>query len=123
MQGAIQNFLQQNPRNKIIITQEDIEGFEYLNMGLELAVRLKDTKPSRHFSLEAKSKIDTLVKNFTVEHPLFGRSIAIKNPGILLEPELNFNFPAFLENNTRDSLLILTWNGEIEGKTLYFLTK
>lgn len=123
MPGEIPDFLKENPRNKLIISNNELDGFVYLDIGKKLASRLKTIRLDRRISLKAESVINELIREAEKIHPQFGKYFAFKNPGILLEPELKFNLISFLENYSRDTILMVCWPGEIRGKTLHFLTE
>lgn len=123
MPGSIPDFLDQNPRNKIIISNKEIFDFSYLNIGEELAMILKDKNLTRRLPLIAETEIQKLIDKNVILKPALGKLIAIKNPGILLEPELKFSFISFLENFSRDTIIVLCWPWEIKGKTLFYLSE
>jgi phage pi2 protein 07 len=123
MQGSIPDFLDQNPRNKIVISKSELPDLQYLNIGEELAMILKDKSLTRRLSLIAETEIQKLIDKNVISNPALGKLIAIKNPGILLEPELKFNLLSFLENFSRDILIVMCWPGEIREKTLFFLSE
>jgi len=55
---------------------------------------------------------------------LYGEKfIAIRNCGILLQKELKIDFISFLNSHSKNQLLIIYWEGEIENDKLYFLSK
>lgn len=114
-------YLQQQPRNKLIISREGLEGMNYCNVGTNVAEALIDIKFSKNFSLRAKSKISEIIENAKYEHPIMGSTLPMENIGILLEPELKFNLVTFLETTTQDLVVVLKWPGVINNKRLFFL--
>ncbi len=51
------------------------------------------------------------------------RVLILDNPGILLEPQLQINFPMLLERYSRSQVLIIQWPGEIALPWIFFLSK
>lgn len=121
MPEQILAYLQQQPRNKLIISKEGLDGVNYCNVGTEVAEALIDLKSTKNFSLRAKSKISEIIENAKYDHPVLGMVLPLENIGILLEPELKFNLVTFLENTTQDLVVVLKWPGVINNKRLFFL--
>lgn len=114
-------YLQQQPRNKLIISREGLDGVNYFNVGAEVAEALIDLKSTKNFSLRAKSNISKIIENAKYDHRVLGRILPLENIGILLEPELKFNLVTFLETTTQDLVVVLKWPGVINNKRLFFL--
>jgi hypothetical protein len=123
MLEEIITYLQLQPRNKLIVSSEKLKDLIYCDIGLEVANSFVDVPISKHFSLRAKTVISQIIASAEIDHPLLGRILALENLGILLEPELKFNFVDFLENTSKDIAVILNWDGEINNKKIYFLNQ
>ncbi len=121
MLEQISAYLQQQPRNKLIISRKGIDGVDYCNVGTEVAEALIDLNFTKNFSLRSKSHISGILENAIYNHQVLGRILALENVGILLEPELKFNLVAFLENTTRDLVVVIKWPGAMNTKRLFFL--
>lgn len=123
MNSKIRSFLKLNPRNKLVVIS-DKELFEWLgwiNVGNLLSQDINIADKKIIFKINQLLD-DIIVKNKT-QHEEFSETIAIENIGILLEPELKFNFEKFLNDYSQNNALILKWDGEIDTNQLYFLTK
>lgn len=74
-------------------------------------------------SLKAKALLDNLLASAIVNHSDFGKILAIRNLGILLEHELKIDLIQLFSKYSQNNGLLVLWEGEIEGNNLYFLNK
>lgn len=113
----IDDFLKLNPKNKLVFTKSETAGFVFTDMGHEMSVRLvEQTTPS----IAAAATFETVAAKGMKHHPDFGKYLAIKNIGILFEPELRLNLRMLFESISHDTLLIVCSNGIIQNETFYF---
>ena len=113
-------FLDTEPKNKIVFCNQS-EGA--IDLGDELSNRIKPHLKHKRLSMKTKDLIDELVQSNIKTSAEIGKYIAIKNLGILFEPELKINFEHFLKTYSSDNTLIIDWPGEISSNHLYFLSK
>lgn len=120
----IVSFLNSYPRNRLIISKNhfNLEEINWMDIAKLLALELSNLDKSKIVFRINQLLDDIIVKNKT-QHEEFSETIAIENIGILLEPELKFNFEKFLNDYSQNNALILKWDGEIDTNQLYFLTK
>ena len=123
MINQIVNYLRLNPRNKIIISESEIDGVKYFDVGLEFAKVLIDFPPSKHFALKANMELGKLLDGAGFNFKDHTPALAIKNIGVLLESELKIDFLSLLNTHSREKALFLKWDGEILGDDLYFLSR
>ena len=119
----IQSYLHSNTRNKLLFYRGKIYDVEYLNVGIELSKLIRPFLNKRHFSLKAMNILDKLLQSYIIKHSDLGNVLALSNMGILFEEELQIDFFALLDRYSKNSGLILDWQGEIEDGKLYFLEK
>ncbi len=117
------DFLKNKSRNKLIITEKQLDYITFFDIGLNYAKELSlfalKNKNSYSIDFDILSK---LVSENTQSNELFGRFLAIKNTGILFEDALKINFQQFITSNSQNYALILLWEYGIEGGFLKFGT-
>lgn len=121
--SRISDFVSQIPRNRLVIIKEGIDDIQFLNIDDVLSQSFADIIEHTQFSLKAKDIIVQLLDQKTETHTELGKYLAISNVGILLEKGLKFDFKTFLDTYSNDQVLLLKWEGLVESKKLYFLTK
>jgi hypothetical protein len=119
----IASFIKNNPRNKLVISSRELENFEYLDVGLELSKVLSLVDLDKVSTNQLLEYFDGLVKDHVFQNRDFGYVLALKNVGILFEPQLVLNFTTFVERTSQNVLVVLNWRGVVDGKKLYFLSK
>ncbi len=121
MNNIIQ-FVNTHPRNRLIIVQKDFVDVPYIDIGKSLSIRLQGIPEESLSNITVKflDEIVDLNLQYSVE---FGNYIAIENIGILLEKELKIDLKNTLQKYSRDTTLIIKWEGEIEDSKMYFLSK
>ena len=122
--GELIEFVQGSSRNKLVISKQKMEGFEFIDIGKEFSMELGSIPVhDDRFSLKAKDLLYSLIQRLETYSDFTGRYIALTNLGILLEPELRLNFLEFIQSVSQTYPLILHWDGVIENDTLIFKTK
>lgn len=87
-----------------------------IDIGKHIAKYIHGLKSKKRLHLKVGEYLDILLENPS-------EIIMIKNLAILFEAELKLDIPAFFNKYSKNQVLIIEWLGEIEGNTLYFLTK
>jgi hypothetical protein len=121
--NTIVDYLRPNPRNKIIIYQNDNWELSATDIGWHLSAYFHNSKEGNNLPMVASKKLSEILHDARYHHPVFGNTLAITNIGILLEPALKLNFPGFLDNFSQNNSLFLHWPGESDAESLYFLAK
>lgn len=118
----IAQFIKIKPRNRLVIVNDDSVDVKYMDIGNKLSKQLR-CEIDKNISLKALMALDKILElNLKYSEDL-GNFLAIKNIGILLENDLKIDFRMILEKYSRDTTLIVKWEGEIEPSSLYFLSK
>jgi len=112
----ISTYLQQGTRNKIVFCKDDIEGIQFVNVGMELA-SLLDKQPVLISGVET---IYRQVLNKSQQDKDIGIYLAIENIGILFEPELKIDIRSILSNFSKNQILIVKTEALIDNDNLYF---
>lgn len=117
------NFKHAQDRNKLVLHRDVIHQIESVDVGLLLAQIIYALPAGSNLSLRVWKQLKASLNDKYRFHQDYGRFLALKNPGILFEPELNLDVTALLADLSRNELLFLQWDGEIERDTLYFLSR
>lgn len=104
----------QNTRNKLVFCDHNIDELHFVDVGFELSLRLSLS------SLDDDSALADLFEQ-TSYHDKIGSYLAISNIGILFEPELKFNIRNILDSYSKNNVLIIQSDAEIQNGTFYFL--
>ena len=123
MMKEIVDFINSQPRNKIIIYTDDLDELEPIDVGKCISAEIYTMLDDKRLSLKAKMKIEEFFSNNMVNHSLYGQSLTISNLGILLESDLKIDIVKLFDNFSINNLLFIKWDGEIEENNLYFLSK
>lgn len=96
------------------------QGVTVINIGKELAEKLKMLNNTKFITVEALQLLRELFKkkeDDTQNNPIF----AIYNLGILLEPTLDLAVTKILADISRDKVIIIIWNHLVkDGSILYW---
>ena len=119
----IQKYLSFQSRNKLVIQKHNLDIVETINVGSLVAEAISNFLDDKKLSLKVTNIIEEIFEVSKVKHQDLGRILAIKNLGILFEPELKIDFLSLIDKYSRTNALFIQWEGEIENNTLYFLSK
>ena len=119
----ILSFLKTQSRNKVVFYIEGIKDITEIDLGTELSQVLYNLYDLTKLSMKVLHELELIMNKATIEHELFGRSLAISNLGILFEPELKVDLKSLLEKYSNTNVLFVKWEGEIDYENLYFLSK
>jgi hypothetical protein len=109
---------------KLVLSNKELQGISYVDVGKLFSEKLQtEFSEDKFFAIKARERLVEIFNRSRITHESLGSYLALKNLGILFEPELKMNFIEFILSNTRDSVLILKWPGEIEANRIYFLSK
>ena len=123
MTEAIHEFLSSGSRHKLIVCSSELDGLSYADIGQLLSLKIKSESTASKISLIAQSELEEIMTNSTHMHENLGVYIALKNLGILLEPDLKLDFTAFLSRYSATNPLFIQWKGAIKQDKLHFLTE
>ena len=118
----IQTYLSSNSRNKILIYQNQLNEINPIDVGCKISAAITPFLNDKRLSFKVSKIMDDIFNSSIINDKNYGRLVAIKNLGILLEPELKFDILQLLDKHSRTNALFIQWDGEIENDNLYFLT-
>ena len=121
--NTILTFIEQYPRNKIVFYKERLLDITPIDVGQLLSQSLFNFNNERQLPMKAYDEINRIFDKAVLDHPNFGKTLAIANLGILFEPDLKQNFKTIIDSHSTNNLLLIEWEGEIESNALYFMSK
>lgn len=123
MRERIAQFLSYNPRNKVIFVASLDSHLKSVDMGFELASRIKSHLSSPHLSMIAQDCVSAILKANKLTDDVIGEYVAISNWGILFEPDLKFDILSLFENYSKNSSLILVNCGQADSEYFHLVSK
>ena len=123
MTKAIHEFIGSGSRHKLIVCSTELDGLSYTDIGKSLSLKIKSESTASKISLISQSELEKIMNDSTREHSDLGAYIAIKNLGILLEPNLKLDITAFFSRYSATNPLFIQWRGAMKQNKLHFLTE
>lgn len=123
MKEELQQFIHSHPRNKLVFTQKKITELIYIDLGIILSQLITPRLEDKRIGLIASDMINKIISENIAESPMWGKYIAVKNIGILFEPQLQLNIRSIFESISKEMLLFIQFEGTIHNNKLYFLTE
>lgn len=119
----ILSFLKTQSRNKIVFYRNSINDIPEIDIGTELSQVLFNLNDLTKLPMKVSLELENMLNTATIDHEIYGRTLAISNLGILFEPELKVDFNNLLEKYSNTNALFVKWEGAIDNENLYFLSK
>lgn len=120
---TVLSYIESFSRNKIVFYKEPLLDIIPIDVGKLLAQSLFNFNNENRLPMIATEEIDKILSEAVLEHPNFGKTMAIANVGILFEPDLKQDFIRIIDNHSTNNLLLIEWEGEIENNAIYFMSK
>ena len=117
---ALKDYIDRRARHNLIFVRSEIEGLEYVDVGKELAEALAVQTDAGMLPLLADKKLDAILERHTQEMMGRGQYVAVRNLGILFEPELALNVHAKISEWSREKALIVKLEGNIVDDEFHF---
>lgn len=119
----ILSFLKTQSRNKIVFYRNSINDIPEIDLGTALSQVLFNLNDLTKLPMKVSLELENMLNTATIDHEIYGRTLAISNLGILFEPELKVDFNNLLEKYSNTNTLFVKWEGAIDNENLYFLSK
>lgn len=87
-----------------------------VDLGFELASFIHNNESPGYLPF-----IKELISKNTFSHLTLGKIVYLRNIGILFEPDLGLDVSLFFTNLSRNTFLLLDWNGQMKYPYMYFL--
>lgn len=114
---ALKGYIDPHARHNLIFVSGEIEGLEYVDVGKELANVLANHSDA---AMVADQELNAILDSHTHEADGIGRYVAIRNLGILFEPELALNVHDKLAGLSKEKILIVNMEGCISDDEFQF---
>ena len=121
MNNKILKFIAGHPRTTIILTRYPLDGFVWVDLGREFSKLLQPILGHKLMQALAMENLESFIVDNTEELPIVGEYIALRNTGILFEPELQIDIRNFLEQWGKNQMVLfqLSPNAQIEDDRVY----
>lgn len=119
----IKSYISSQSRNRIVLHDQIIPDLVYLDLGRELSEAIFNLKNPNKISLRASLELEKILERSTQNHDKYGVCLAISNVGVLFEPELKLDFSGILDKYSKNNVLFVKWEGEMDSEHLFFLSK
>lgn len=117
---ALKDYIDHLARHNLIFVRCEIEGLEYVDVGKELAEALAVQTDAGMLPLLADKKLDAILERHTQEMMGRGQYVAVRNLGILFEPELALNVHAKISEWSKEKALIVKLEGNVVDDEFHF---
>jgi len=104
----------------IVLADHELEGFVYFDVGIAVAEAIKDSLSSSNLAPTADAKVRKILTKHSQKTPEGHRYVALKNIGILFEPQLQLNLANIFTEQSKNQTLIIASPGKIVGKEFLF---
>ena len=104
----------------MVFTKGCMDGYEYLDIGLELSAHIEDIIGDRRLSMRVQDMLNDILQSHMGKSEDFGEYIALTNLGILFEPLLKIDLEGFLNRWSQNTVLFMAiGKGVVENNRLY----
>lgn len=103
----ISKYLSVGLRHKLFLVSSQDHDLNFVDIGFNLSKAIENKLDNKHLSLLADEKLEELIKSNVVSHPEIGKYVAIRNIGILFEPDLKLDLRAKFDSWAKSYVLIV----------------
>ena len=119
----IAQYLSVELRHKLFFVSSQDNDINFTDIGFHPSKAIENSLDNKHLSLFADEKLEEIIKDNITESPEIGKYVAIRNIGILFEPELKLDLRAKFDSWAKSYVLIVDVNeGMIINNTFYLTT-
>ena len=119
----VASYINRQSRNNLLFTAKEIEGVSYVDVGRLLAEQIENNLQNKRLGMIAEDALKMILSQGSCKNEQIGEYLAIKNIGILFEPALHLDVKTILKNWSRDHVLLVMLEGEIQNGLFYLSTK
>lgn len=103
----ISKYLSVGLRHKLFFVSSQDHDVKFVDIGFNLSKAIENNLENKYLSLLADEKLEELIKSNVVSNPEIGKYVAIRNIGILFEPELKLDLRAKFDSWAKSYVLIV----------------
>ena len=119
----IASFVNRQSRNNLLFTTKEVEGVNYVDIGRQLAEKIENHLQNKRLGMIAEDALNKMFSLGSCRNEEIGEYLAIKNIGILFEPALHIDVGTILKKWSRDHILVVMLEGEIQNGIFYLSAK
>lgn len=123
MRDKIAQYLNYDPRNKLIFAPSLDRHLQSVDVGFELAKSIENDLSSPHLSMIAEECLNAILRRAIKNDPIIGDYLAVANWGILFEPALNLNLVSIFDSHSKSSTLVLVNCGQADYENFHLVSK
>lgn len=123
MREKIAQYLNYNPRNKLIFTPHADPRLQTIDVGFKLARLIQDDLESCHLPMVAEDNLNSLLRKSLANDDVIGNYVAIENWGILFEPALKLNLVSIFDSHSKSNTLILVNCGQADYDNFHLVSR
>lgn len=103
----ISQYLSVGLRHKLFFVLGQNHDINFADIGFYLSKAIENNLDNKHLSLFADERLEELIKDNVISNPEIGKYVAIRNIGILFEPELKLDLRAKFDSWAKSYVLIV----------------
>ena len=116
----LKSYITAGNRHKLLFIKSDIEGVEYVDIGKQLSDVIEPFLEKKRLPLLADDGLEKIIRDHTKHDAEIGDYVAIKNIGVLFEPQLHVNLPIKFDSWAKTRVLIVRMEGTIHDDCFFF---
>ena len=117
------SYINRQSRNNLLFSIKEVEGISYVDVGRQLAEKIGNYLQKKRLGIIAEDALKKILRQGSCKDEENGEYLAIKNVGILFEPALHLDLKMILKNWSRDRVLVVKLEGEIQKGIFYLSDK
>ena len=110
-------------RNHIAFVTQCDDDFCFVDVGLALSMKIEDILSDRRLSLKAQDYLNDLLNTNVFDSNVIGSYLAIRNIGILFEPQLHIDIEALFNKWSQNIFLIVDMGRGSIAQDKFFLSQ
>lgn len=103
----IAQYLSMGLRHKLFFVESQDNDINFTDIGFHLSRAIENNLDNKHLSLFADERLEELIKANIISNSEIGKYLAIRNIGILFEPELKLDLRAKFDSWAKSYVLII----------------
>lgn len=106
-------------RHRLLFISNEAEGLTYVDIGAQLSVAINSILHGKHLAMKTDEKLEEIIDQNTKTDLNIGDYVAIRNIGILFEPDLKINLHTKFDTWSKTRLLIVFLEGALQDNVYY----
>ena len=113
---VLTTFIKSASRNHLIFTDGCVDGYTYVDVGLQVSEYIEYRLSDRRLSMRTQDFVNTLLRDNVQQSQVIGSYLALSNLGILFEPLLKMDIEALFNRWSQNNTLIINMDiGSVEN--------